>query len=315
MSKKNDIKTILGVSTHEQVVNILNYKLSPNQPLTETEIDMIINLCENYQINPAFGMLYLRRDLENNTIYPTLKVDGWYKLVNDQPDCNGYEFIESESVIPVPNSTNPDLRCFESIGCKIYRKGRDHTPIIYEYINECFNPFNSAYATHPNRLLRHSAFIQAARVVYNLSGLSDPNESIEKNEVNIDNFEVVGDLSLSADNTKENSIEESTDDSFEDLSQTEEQLPKTEDIPNETLDIDVSIVNQKQASTVKDKSNQNVINECVEPEPFVATQIKCYLKRAYDTNQLDDCVHFLKGNHDVEFHPYILKIKDELLAA
>jgi hypothetical protein len=123
MSSK-DIYTILGVETKEQVIAILKYKLSPEHDLLDCEVDMIINLCENYQINPSLGMLYLRRD-ELNHIYPTLKVDGWYKLVNDQDDCNGYEFVESESSASIPESNNNSVEktCFEYIGCRIFRKG------------------------------------------------------------------------------------------------------------------------------------------------------------------------------------------------
>ena len=200
MSKKN-IFAILGVQTKEEVKSIFQYKLSPDQELSDCEVNMIINVCENYQINPNLGMLYLRRD-NYNAIYPTLKVDGWYKLVNDQDDCMGFEFFESENKLNMATTFEGNaVNIFEFIGCKIYRKDRDITPLVKEYIVECFNKNNEAYFTHGNRLLRHASFIQAARIVYNLSGIYDPNEEINfvkdnnklVEDVSSSDFDVIGD--------------------------------------------------------------------------------------------------------------------------
>lgn len=282
MSKK-DIFAILGVKTIKDVKDIFQYKLSPEQDLSDCEVNMIINVCENYQINPNLGMLYLRRD-NYNAIYPTLKVDGWYKLVNDHDDCMGFEFFESENKLNMcTNLEGKDVYIFEYIGCKIYRKGREITPLVKEYIEECFNKYNNAYFTHGNRLLRHTSFIQAARVVYNLSGIYDPSEEInfvkdnEKpvEDVSSTDFDVIGDEVVS-----------------------EDEVIVTE---SEAVTEDKVITSESEAEDKK-----VLIDLAIGIPDHEITQINGYLKRGKSMNKLSDCVGFLKTQYTNEnYHLFI----------
>jgi hypothetical protein len=284
MSKK-DIFAILGVKTIKDVKDIFQYKLSPEQDLSDCEVNMIINVCENYQINPNLGMLYLRRD-NYNAIYPTLKVDGWYKLVNDHDDCMGFEFFESENKLNMcTNLEGKDVYIFEYIGCKIYRKGREVTPLVKEYIMECFNPLNPAYFTHGNRLLRHTSFVQTARVVYNLTGIYDPNEDInfvkdnEKpvEDVSSSDFDVIGDEAVSEDDVIITEPEAATED---------------------------EVITSEPEAAAEDK--KILVDLSVGIPDHEITQINGYLKRGKSMNKLSDCVGFLKTQYTNEnYHLFI----------
>ena len=284
MSKK-DIFAILGVKTIKDVKDIFHYKLSPEQELSDCEVNMIINVCENYQINPNLGMLYLRRD-NYNAIYPTLKVDGWYKLVNDQEDCMGFEFFESENKLNMcTNLEGKDVYIFEYIGCKIYRKGREITPLVKEYIEECFNKYNNAYFTHGNRLLRHTSFVQAARVVYNLSGIYEPNEEInfvKDNEKPVEDvlssdFDVIGDEVV-----------------------TEDEVIVTEP---ETVTEDKVIITESEAVT---EDKKVLVDLAIGIPDHEITQIHGYLERGKSMGKLSDCVEYLKTQYNNEsYHLFI----------
>ena len=325
MSKK-DIFAILGVKTIKDVKDIFQYKLSPEQDLSDCEVNMIINVCENYQINPNLGMLYLRRD-NYNAIYPTLKVDGWYKLVNDHDDCMGFEFFESENKLNMcTNLEGKDVYIFEYIGCKIYRKGREITPLVKEYIEECFNKYNNAYFTHGNRLLRHTSFIQAARVVYNLSGIYDPSEEInfakdnEKpvEDVSSSDFDVIGDEVVSEDDVIVTDSEAVIEDKViitepELLTQDEviitepEVLTEDEVIVTESEAVieDKVITSESEAETgTEDK--KVLVDLAIGIPDHEITQINGYLKRGKSMNKLSDCVGFLKTQYTNEnYHLFI----------
>jgi hypothetical protein len=338
---KNNIFAILGVKTIEEVKEILKYKLSPDQELSDCEFNMIINVCENYQINPNLGMLYLRRD-QSNAIYPTLKVDGWYKLVNDQEDCMGFEFFESENKLNMGQTLGgKDVYIFEYIGCKIYRKGREITPLVKEYIEECFNKYNNAYFTHGNRLLRHTSFIQAARVVYNLSGIYDPSEEInfvkdnEKpvEDVSSTDFDVIGDEVVSEDEVIVTESEAVIEDEvivteseavIEDkviitepelLTQDEviitepEVLTEDEVIVTESEAVteDKVITSESEAESEADAEDKKVLVDLAIGIPdHEITQINGYLKRGKSMNKLSDCVGFLKTQYTNEnYHLFI----------
>ena len=305
MSKKN-IFAILGVKTKEEVKDIFNYKLSPEQELTDCEVNMIINMCENYQINPNLGMLYLRRD-QYNAIYPTLKVDGWYKLVNDQDDCMGFEFFESENKIKMcTNLEGKDVYIFEYIGCKIYRKGRDKTPLVKEYIEECFNKYNDAYFTHGNRLLRHTSFIQAARVVYNLSGIYEPSEEInfvKDNEKSLEDFSSNDfDVIATEDKVIVTEPEVATEDKVivtEPEVATEDKVIVTEP---EAATEDKVIVTESEVTT---EDKKVLVDLAVGIPDHEITQIKGYLKRGKSMDKLSDCVGYLKTQYNESYHFFI----------
>ena len=84
---------------------------------------------------------------------------------------DGFEFRQPEE------TTNCNgHKCPEWIECLIYRKDRSHPVVVREYIDECSRD-KGPWQTHPKRMLRHKAFIQAARMAFGFSGIYDEDEA------------------------------------------------------------------------------------------------------------------------------------------
>jgi len=105
-----------------------------------------------------------------NGVVPVVSVDGWAKLVNDHPQFNGWEFDQDD----------------EKCTCTIYRRDREHPTKVTEYMAECKRP-TGPWGSHPKRMLRHKALIQAARYAFSFSGIFDPDEAeaIAENEIDV----------------------------------------------------------------------------------------------------------------------------------
>ena len=105
-------------------------------------------------------------------------IDGWAKIVNEHPQSDGSEFVyerKNDALI--------------AITCKMYRKDRTHPIEVTEFLSECSRD-TAPWQQWPYRMLRHKAFIQAARLAFGLSGIVDPDEaeriqSVEDAEVEI----------------------------------------------------------------------------------------------------------------------------------
>jgi phage recombination protein Bet len=92
-------------------------------------------------------------------IVPIVGVDGWAKLANQHPQFDGMDFEQND----------------ESCTCKIYRKDRTHPIVVTEYLSEC-KQGSPAWSSHPKRMLRHRAMVQAMRLAFSFAGVYDPDE-------------------------------------------------------------------------------------------------------------------------------------------
>ena len=59
---------------------------------------------------------------------------------------------------------------------RIHVKTRSHPVEVTEYLSECALP-TQPWKSHPRRMLRHKALIQAARLAFGFSGISDEEEA------------------------------------------------------------------------------------------------------------------------------------------
>lgn len=92
-------------------------------------------------------------------IVPIVGVDGWAKLANQHPQFDGMDFEQDD----------------EKCTCKIYRKDRAHPIVVTEYLSEC-KQASPAWNSHPKRMLRHRAMVQAMRLAFSFAGVYDPDE-------------------------------------------------------------------------------------------------------------------------------------------
>lgn len=125
--------------------------------------EQLLALCvtaNQYGLNPFTKELYAFPD-KGGGIVPIVSVDGWSRILNDSPQFDGLDFNEAEDG--------------SWIECVIYRKDRAHPIKAREYMTECRRD-TQPWKSHPRRMLRHKAMIQAARMAFGFSGIYDPDE-------------------------------------------------------------------------------------------------------------------------------------------
>ena len=127
--------------------------------VTDAQFNALMIVSTQYGLNPFTKEIYAFPD-KNNGITPVVGVDGWARIINSHPQFDGMEFTADA----------------DSCTCKIYRKDRNHPTTVTEYLEECkrnTQPWNS----HPRRMLRHKAMIQAARLAFGFGGIYDEDEA------------------------------------------------------------------------------------------------------------------------------------------
>jgi len=149
--------TARGMSTATFVDSIKKAVGLPN--ITTDQLGLYIATCEKYDLDPMTGEVWMLEKSGKCSV--NIGVDGWSKLVNREPQYNGcdfqYEFHEGE---------------LQAVTCRMYRKDRTHATEVTEWMIEC-KQNSRPWQSHPNRMLRHKAFVQAARISFAMSTPSD----------------------------------------------------------------------------------------------------------------------------------------------
>jgi hypothetical protein len=127
--------------------------------VTNEQMAALILVANEYGLNPFTKEIYAFPD-QRNGIVPVVGVDGWSRIVNENPQFDGMDFEQDD----------------ESCTCRIYRKDRRHPVAVTEYMSECVRS-TSPWKTHPKRMLRHKAFIQCARLAFAYTGIFDEDEA------------------------------------------------------------------------------------------------------------------------------------------
>jgi phage recombination protein Bet len=128
-------------------------------PATDAQMTALCVVAQQYGLNPFTRELYAFPD-RNNGIVPVVGVDGWSRIINDNPQFDGMDFKQDE----------------ESCTCTIYRKDRTHPIVVTEYMTECKRDV-APWKSHPRRMLRHKAMIQCARLAFGFAGIYDQDEA------------------------------------------------------------------------------------------------------------------------------------------
>lgn len=124
----------------------------------DNEFAALMVVANQYGLNPFTKEIYAFA--KGGKVTPIVSVDGWARLVNDNPNCDGIQFDELDG----------------SATCRIYRKDRSHPTIVTEYLAEC-KMGTEPWKKYPKRMLRHKAFIQCARMAFGFSGIYDEDEA------------------------------------------------------------------------------------------------------------------------------------------
>ena len=121
-------------------------------------------VAKEYNLNPLTKEIYAFPS-KSGGIQPIVSIDGWVRIINENPKFNGLTFedqVENGEVI--------------SITCSIHRKDRALPTVVTEYLKECKGN-SEPWKKWPVRMLRHKALIQCARYAFGFSGIVDPDEA------------------------------------------------------------------------------------------------------------------------------------------
>ena len=127
--------------------------------VTDEQFTALLIVANQYGLNPFTKEIYAFPD-RNNGIVPVVGVDGWARILNNNPQFDGMEFEQND----------------DSCTCRIYRKDRSHPVIVTEFMSECRRD-TQPWKSHPKRMLRHKAMIQAARLAFGFAGIYDQDEA------------------------------------------------------------------------------------------------------------------------------------------
>ncbi len=141
--------------------------------VSDAQMTALMVVANQYGLNPWTKEIYAFPD-KNNGIVPVVGVDGWSRIINEHPQFDDLDFEQDE----------------ESCTCIIYRKDRNHPIKVTEWMNE-YKRNAGPWLSHPNRMLRHKALIQGARLAFGYGGIYDQDEAERIVEVDIGIGEIV----------------------------------------------------------------------------------------------------------------------------
>lgn len=131
--------------------------------ITNEQFVAFLMVAKEYNLNPITKQIYAFPS--KGGIVPIVSVDGWLRIINENPQFDGMEFVD--------NVVDGKLI---SITCRMYRKDRARPTEVTEYMAECVRSTDT-WKQWPARMLRHKATIQAARYAFGLSGIYDEDEA------------------------------------------------------------------------------------------------------------------------------------------
>lgn len=127
--------------------------------VSDAQMGALLIVANQYGLNPWTKEIYAFPD-KNNSIVPVVGVDGWARIINSHAQFDGMDFEQDN----------------ESCTCIIYRKDRGHPIKVTEYMSECKRSVGP-WLSHPKRMLRHKAMIQASRIAFGFVGVYDQDEA------------------------------------------------------------------------------------------------------------------------------------------
>ncbi len=156
------------------------FKQKNGQQITNEQMMQLLVVADQYGLNPFTKELYAYPD--RNGIIPVVGVDGWARIINSNSEFDGMEFQPSDEMIEMEGAKAAPT----AMTCVIYRKDRNHSVAVTEYLDEVYRPpfrtkqgalIKGPWQTHTKRLLRHKAMIQACRLAFGLVGIYDQDEA------------------------------------------------------------------------------------------------------------------------------------------
>lgn len=132
---------------------------------TNDEMLALVVVANEYRLNPFLKEIYAF-PAKGGGIVPVVSVDGWIKLINSQENLDGIEFEFQDDDQGKPYSCT----------CKLSIRGRAKPVSVTEFYSECVRK-SEPWTQMPRRMLRHKALMQAGRVAFGFTGVTDEEEA------------------------------------------------------------------------------------------------------------------------------------------
>jgi phage recombination protein Bet len=133
---------------------------------TNEEVAAFCIVADQYNLNPFTKEIHAFASGDKG-IVPIVGIDGWTKVVNARGDFDGLEFDDhaDDNGDPV------------AVTCRMFVKGRSRPVAVTERFSECNRANSIPWRQMPWRMLRHKAYMQAARYAFGLAGIYDQDEA------------------------------------------------------------------------------------------------------------------------------------------
>ena len=146
------------------------FRQNGSQEITNEQMAALLIVADQYGLNPFTKEIYAFPD--KGGIVPVVGVDGWSRIINEHPQSDGFEFVESEETTTFEGKTVPVW-----MEVHIYRKDRARPIKVRERFAEVVRASMQPWKTHPSRMMRHKTLIQGARLAYGFAGIYDEDEA------------------------------------------------------------------------------------------------------------------------------------------
>ncbi|MFL5900986.1 MAG: RecT family recombinase [Solirubrobacterales bacterium] len=160
---------------------LIQTAFSGDKEPTPAQLVALVVVAKQYRLNPFTKEIYAYPDKKKG-IVPIVGVDGWIRIINEQPMLDGIEFDYSPEMRDLKeiDPAAPSKPVHEWVDCIITRKDRDKPIVVREYFDEVYKVrgnYDGPWQTHPKRFHRHKVLIQCARVAFGFAGIYDPDEA------------------------------------------------------------------------------------------------------------------------------------------
>lgn len=146
------------------------FKQNGNNEVSDEQMAALLIVADQYGLNPFTKEIYAFPD--KGGIVPVIGVDGWARIVNEHPQCDGFEFSYADELVEFSSKKVPVW-----MEVRVYRKDRQRPVIVREYFDEVVRRNMQPWQSHPNRMLRHKTFVQGARLAFGFAGVFDEDEA------------------------------------------------------------------------------------------------------------------------------------------
>lgn len=144
-------------TTKERLYNVIK-STCKLEKATNEQFEAFLMIAEKYDLNPIMKQIWGYPD-RTGGIMAMVSLDGWINIVNNHPEYDGYE-----TSVELDEKRKPI-----SATCTMWRRDRTRPTVKTIYVHE-WAKTSSPWQSMPIHFAEMRAFIQCARMCFNISG-------------------------------------------------------------------------------------------------------------------------------------------------